>query len=297
MGVRTPDPPRLPKHVPAKNAPDFTLPNKDTPKTRRVLYPNLWRGTFRGVCFCAPTRVHQKPGGFYTQIIVAGHFGAYAFAPYTGTCKIWRVLDPNLWRGYLKGVCNTPLHGYTQKIVRFHISPSGYTKNPPGFRRKPLSQDISGRMQYAPTRVRAKPARFHISAPEYAKNAPDFTLPNRDTPKTYPVLGPNLRRKTFGGVCFCAPTRVRAKPARFHISAPEYVKNAPDFTHPNKDTPKTRSVLGLNRRRETFRGVCNTPLHGYVKNPPGSTFPHPNAPKTYPISPFQIRIYPNPARF
>ena len=155
------------------------------------------------------------------------------------------------------------------KFVQFHISAHGYTKNAPDFRPKPLARNISGRMQYAPTRVHPKFGGFHISAHGCAKNAPDFTLPNRDTPKTYPVLDPNLRRKTFGGVFFCAPTRVRAKPARFHTSAHGYTKNPPDFTLSNRDTPKTHPVLHLNHRRRTFRGVCNTPLHGYMKNPAG----------------------------
>ena len=101
------------------------------------------------------------------------------------------------------------------KFGGFHISASGYAKNAPRFGLKPLAMDISGRMQYAPTRVREKPARFHISAHGYAKNAPDFTLSNKDTPKSCPVLGANLWRGTFGGVCFCAPTRVRVKFARF----------------------------------------------------------------------------------
>jgi len=35
-----------------------------------------------------------------------------------------------------------------------------------------------------------------------------------------------------------APTRVREKPVQFHNSTLEYVKNAPDFTFPDKDTPK-----------------------------------------------------------
>ena len=114
--------------------------------------------------------------------------GAYAIRPYTGTCKIWRVLDP-----------------------------------------KPSSRDIWGRMQYAPTRIRAKFGGFHISPHGYTKNAPRFTFPNRDTPKTRPILHPNLRRETFRGVCFCAPTRVHTKFGGFHISAPGYTKNAPGF--------------------------------------------------------------------
>ena len=147
MEIRTPASLHLPKRVPTKNAPDFTLPNKDapknapdfilpnkdTPKTCPILDPNLRRRTFRGVCFCAPTRVHQKPDGFWTQTFGEEHLGAYAFAP---------------------------LHGYV--------------KNPAG-----------------------------------------FIFPHTDTPKTRPILDPNIWRGTFGGVCFCAPTRVHQKPDGF----------------------------------------------------------------------------------
>ncbi len=80
-----------------------------------------------------------------------------------------------------------------------------------------------------------------------------------------------------------APTRVCAKIDGFHISAHVPAKNAPDFIHPNKDTCKTRPVLGANRRRGTFGGVCNTPLHGYVQNPSGFIFPHTDTPKTRPV--------------
>ena len=211
-------------------------------------------------------------------------------------------------------------------------------KNLAGFRRKPLSRDISGRMLLRPTRVRAKIVRFHISPHGYAKNAPDFTFPNKDTPKTRPVLGANLRRRTFRGicntplhgyvknllgftfphtdtpknrpvldpnrrrgffqgVCFCAPTRVRAKFGGFHISAHGYAKNAPDFTLPNRDTPKTRPILDPNLCRGVFRGVCNTPLHGYAQNLSGFIFPHTDTPKTYPISSFPIGIHQKRTRF
>ena len=183
------------------------------------------------------------------------------------------------------------------KFGGFHISAHGHTKNAPDFRRKPSSRDISGRMQYAPTRVRAKFGGFHISASGYAQNPPDFTFPNKDAPKTRQILDPKPCRRTFSGRMQYAPTRIRAKFVRFHISAYGYVKNAPDFTFPNKDTPKTRPVLDPNRRRGTFQGVCNTPLHGYVQNPPGFIFPHMHPPKTHPISPFPIRIYPKPVRF
>ena len=116
------------------------------------------------------------------------------------------------------------------------------TRTLPDFRPKPSARVFSGRMQYAPTRVRAKFNGFHISAHGYAKNAPFFTLPNRDRPKTCLILDPNLWRGTF-------------------------------------------------------RGVCNTPLHGYVKNLAGFTFPHLNTSKTHPILPSPIRIHPKPARF
>ena len=169
-------------------------------------------------------------------------------------------MDLNLRRRTFGGVCNTPLHGYVQNLA--------------GFIPKPSARLFEGRMLLRPIRIRAKFVRFHISASEYAKNAPRFTLPNKDTPKTRPVLHPNLRRGFLGGVCFCAPTRVRAKFGGFHISPHEYAKNAPNFTIPNRDTPKTCPVLGANPCRGVFRGVCNTPLHGYVQNLAGFIFPH-----------------------
>ena len=152
-------------------------------------------------------------------------------------------------------------------------------------------------MQYAPTRVREKPGGFHISTPGYAKNVPDFTLSNRDAPKTCPILGANRRRGTFRGVCFCAPTRVRAKFVRFHISAHVPAKNAPDFTLPNRDTPRTRLVLGLNLRRRAFRGVCNTPLHGYMKNLAGFIFPHTTWRETWRVLDFATRHSLKPGGF
>ena len=152
-----------------KNLLGFILPHMDTPKTHPVLYPNRRRGYLRGVCNTPlhgymqnlsgftfpytgtpkthpispfPIRIHPKPTQFYTQTIVEGFFGAYAIRPYTDTCKIWRVLGANPCRGVFWGVCNTPLHGYVQNLA--------------GFGRKPSARIVSGRMQYAPTRVRAK---------------------------------------------------------------------------------------------------------------------------------------------
>ena len=129
-----------------KNAPDFTFPNKDTPKTRPILGANRRRRTFRGVCNTPLHGYVKNPSGF--------------IFPHTDTYKTYPVSHPNPRRGYLRGVCNTPLHGYVQNLA--------------DFRRKPLSKDISGRMQYAPTQIHEKFGGFHISANEYAKNAPGF---------------------------------------------------------------------------------------------------------------------------
>ena len=130
-----------------------------------------------------------------------------------------------------------------------------------------------------------------------AKNAPGLIFPNRDTPKTRPVLGANLRRCYFRGVCNTPLHGYTQKIVWFHISAHGCTKNPPDFTLPNRDTPKSCPVLGANPCRRIFGGVCNTPLHGCVQNPPGFIFSHPNTPKTHPISPFPIRIRPKPALF
>ena len=151
--------------------------------------------------------------------------------PHPDAPKNRPVLHPILRRGYLRGVCNTPLHGYVQNLAGFIFPHTdtpkthpilganrrrgtfrgvcntplhGYVQNPPDFRPKSLAQDILGRMQYAPTRVPPKFGRFHISAHGCTKNAPDFTIPNRGAPKTYPVLAANSCRRTFRGVCFCA---------------------------------------------------------------------------------------------
>ena len=157
-------------------------------------------------------------------------------------------------------------------------------KNPPGFRPKPLARNIWGRMQYAPTRVREKPGGFHISTPGYAKNVPDFTLSNRDAPKTCPILGANRRRGTFRGVCFCAPTRVRTKFGGFHIF--------PIEIRPKPTRFYTQIIVAGH-----FGAYAFAPLHGYVQNLTGFIFPHTDTSKTHPISPFPIRIHPKPARF
>ena len=178
--------------------------------------------------------------------------GAYAIRPYTGAPKTCLILDPNHRRKTFRGVCFCAPTRVHAKFNGFHISAHDMTRNPPDFRPKPSARGFSGRMQYAPTRVHEKPARFHISPSGYAENPPDFTHPNRDMPKTRPILDPNPWRRTFWGVCFCALYG--------------YMKNPAGFIFPHTCPPKTRPILGANLRRRTFGGVCNTPLHGYMKN-------------------------------
>ena len=123
-------------------------PYTDTPKTCPILGPNLRRRTFRGVCNTPLHRYAQNLAGF--------------IFPHTDTPKTRPVLDANPCRRIFGGVCNTPLHGYVQNLT--------------GFRRKPSAQDISGRMQYAPTRVYEKFGGFHISPHDMARNPAGFGL-------------------------------------------------------------------------------------------------------------------------
>ena len=148
MGVRTPDPPRLPKHVPAKNAPDFTIPNRDMPKTRPVLHPNRRRRIFEGVCFCALHGYMKNLSGF--------------IFPHPNTSKTHPVSP-------------FPI-GIHPKPARFHIPAHGCAENLPDFRPKPSARIISGRMllrpytgmciihpvSYSRTRIHQKCTRFHI---------------------------------------------------------------------------------------------------------------------------------------
>ena len=144
-------------------------------------------------------RIHPKPARFYTQTFGAGSF----------------------W-----GVCNMPLHRYTQNL--------------PDFRPKPLARNIWGRMLLHPTRVHqknclvsyfririhSKPTQFHTSAHGYAKNAPGFRLKP-------------LARNIWGRMQY-APTRVHEKFDGFHIPAPEYVKNTPGF----RPKPSSQDIWG-----------------------------------------------------
>ena len=143
----------------------------------------------------------------------------------------------------MRGVCNTPLHGCMKNLAGFIFPHTDTPKTHPVLDPKPSAQDIWGRMLLRPTRVRPKFGEFHISAHGYAKNAPDFTFPNKDTPKTRPILDPNLRRRTFRGICFCAPTRVRAKFDGFHISAYDMTRNPAGFGLCHSTWRETRRVL------------------------------------------------------
>ena len=138
-------------------------------------------------------------------------------------------------------------------------------------------------MQYAPTRVPTK-------------NAPDFILSNKDAPKTRPVLGLDLRRGAFRGVCFCAlhgyvqnlacfrrkplsrgfsgrmqyaPTWVRAKFGRFHIPAHDKVRNPASFGLRHTTWRKTRRVLDFVTRHGAKPGGFWTLPHDMARNPTG----------------------------
>ena len=204
-----------------KNAPDFTHPNKDTPKTHPILDPNLRRRIFRGVCFCAPTRVRAKFNGFHI-----------------------------------------PAHIPAKNAPHFIIPNKDSTKNPPGFRPKPSARIVSGPMQYAPARVREKPARFHISTHVPTKNPPGFIFPHTYPPKTRRVLDPNLWRGTFRGVCNTPLHGYTKKIVWFHISAPEYAKNAPDFRPKSLAQDISRRMLLRPTRVHTKFGGFHTSLHG-----------------------------------
>ena len=158
-------------------------------------------------------------------------------------------------------------------------------------------QDIWGRMQYAPTRVRAKFGGFHISAHEYAKNPPDFTFPNKNAPKTRPVLGANPWRGLFRGVC--------------NTPLHGYVKNLLGFTFPHTDAPKTHPISPFQIRIDPkparfytqtvgaghFGAYTIRPYTGTCKTRPVSYFRTRIRPKTHPVLPFPIGIHRKPTRF
>ena len=188
-GVRTPASLPLPKHIPTKNVPDFTLPNKDTPKTRPVLGANPYRRTFSG---------------------------RMLLRPYTGTCKICPVLysltriRPNpypvlgvnrrrrtfsgrmLLRPYM-GTCKTrPVSYFRTRIrqKRTPISPFPIERHPKPtrFYTQTVVERHFGAYAFAPLHG-------------YVQNLAGFTFPHPDAPKTHPVSP--------------IPIRICPKPARF----------------------------------------------------------------------------------
>ena len=185
--------------------------------------------------------------------------------PHTTWRETHPVLHLNFRRRTFGGVCNTPLHGYVKNPPGFIFphpnAPKTHPISPSPIRMRPKTHPVlhpnrrrgafRGVCFCAPTRVRAKPARFHISAPEYAKNAPDFTLPNKDIPKTCPILDPNLWRETFGGVCFCAPTQVHQKPGGFWTLPLDMARNPAGFGLCHSTWHETQRVLDFATRHGT----------------------------------------------
>ena len=151
----------IPAHGCAKNAPDFTIPNRGAPKTGPILDPNLRRGFFRGIC---NTPLHR-----YMK-----NLSSFIF-PHPDTPKTHPVLDANLRRRTFQGVCNTPLHGYMQNLA--------------SFRPKSLARNIFGAYAFAPLHG-------------YVHNSSSFIFPHPDTSKTHPVLP--------------FPIGIHPKPTRFY---------------------------------------------------------------------------------
>ena len=134
--------------------------------------------------------------------------------PYTGTCKIWRVLGLNHRRGTFRGVCFCALHGYMRNLAGFIFPHTG----------TPKTHLISP----FPIRIYPKHTRFYtqtvgaghfgayafVPLHGYVQKLSGFIFPHTDTPKTHPILGANLRRRTFWRRMQYAPTRVREKNRR-----------------------------------------------------------------------------------
>ena len=191
----------------------------------------------------APTRVRAKFDGFH---ISASGYAKNAprfrpkpsarivsrrmlLRPYTGTCKIWRVLDPNPCRRTFQGVCNTPLHGYVKNL-------SGFTF--------PHTDTPKTHLILDPNR-RRRVFRGVCNTPlhEYVKNLLGFIFPHTGTPKTHPILGANPCRRIFRGVC--------------NTPLHGYVQNLTGFTFPHLNTPKTHPIspfpIGICPKRTRFQ--------------------------------------------
>ena len=143
--------------------------------------------------------------------------------------------------------------------------PKTHPVSPSPIRIRPKTHPISP----FPIGIHPKPARFHISSPGYAKNPPDFTIPNRDAPKTRPILDLNLRRRIFGGVCFCAPTRVHQKPGRFWTLSHDMVRNPTGFGLCHTTWRETRRVLDFATRHGAKPAGFWTLPHDMARNPAG----------------------------
>ena len=167
-----------------------------------------------------PTRVHTKFGGFHISTPGCTQNPPSFPLPNRDAPKTHPILGATLRRGYLRGVCNTPLHGYTQNL--------------PVFRPKSLAQDISVRMLLRPTWVHEKPARFHIPAHDMARNPAGFGFCHTTWPKTWRVLD--------------FATRHGAKPGGFWTLSHDIAQNSAGFGLCHSTWHKTRRVLDFATR-------------------------------------------------
>ena len=191
----------IPAHGHPKNAPDFTIPNRGAPKTGPILDPNLRRRFFRGVCNTPLHGYMKNLAGFTFPHPDAPKNAPDFTLPNKDTPKTCPILGANPCRRTFRGVCFCALHGYTQKIVWFHISAHGYTKNAPGFIFPHTDTPKTHPVSYFPIGIPQKPARFytqtfgeeHLGAYAFAplhgyvQNLAGFIFPHPDTPKTHPI--------------------------------------------------------------------------------------------------------------
>ena len=211
-----------------KNLAGFILPHPYPPKTRPVLGPNRRRGLFRGVCNTplhgyvknppdfifshtyppkthpispSPIRIRPKPARFHIPARVPAKNAPDFPYPNRDAPKTCPILGANLWRGTFRDVCFCALHGYM--------------KNLEGFIPKPSAQEISGRMQYAPTRVRAKFGGFHIPAHDIARNPAGFGLCHTTWRETRRVLDFATRHSLKPGGFWTLPHDIARNPAGF----------------------------------------------------------------------------------
>ena len=122
-----------------------------------------------------PTRVRVKPARFHISAPEYTKNAPDFTFPNRDTPKPRPVLHPNLRRGYLRGVCNTPLHGYVQNLAGFIFPNKDTPKTRPvldldlrrgSFSGRMLLRPYTGtckiwRVSFFPTRIRQKRTRFH----------------------------------------------------------------------------------------------------------------------------------------